>query len=96
MLTHLFNLNCHQAAVVESTLNGGEVHYGWAVGPSGRAQHAWVVREGVIVDLFRWTDHEDLGVREITPADRGDLMSYITGEVGIAQWDREIRRVTTE
>jgi hypothetical protein len=56
-------LNCHDAHVREMVL-GDELHYGWAIGPDNhRYQHCWIVRDEQLIDLFNWTDHEDLGVR---------------------------------
>lgn len=60
-LWHIDNLNCSDShkRVMEP---GDELHHGWAVGPDGnRYQHRWIVRNGQIVDLFNWTEHEDLG-----------------------------------
>lgn len=62
-LWHIDDLNCH-AAHVRAGQPGDELHYGWAIGPDEqRYQHCWLVRDGQRIDLFEWTDHEDLGVR---------------------------------
>jgi hypothetical protein len=62
-LYHLNNLNCHDAHV-NAMVKGDELHYGYALGPNDdRYQHCWIVREGELIDLFNWTDHEDYGVR---------------------------------
>lgn len=76
-LSHLFDINCYNVSVVEAHLNGGEVHYGWAVGPVGRAQHVWVVRDGVVVDLLGWSDHEDMGTYEIAPSTIRVMLRYL-------------------
>jgi hypothetical protein len=45
---------------------GDELHYGYALGPEEiRYQHCWIIRKGELIDLFNWTDHEDMGIRYI-------------------------------
>lgn len=64
MVYHIDNLNCHDAHV-RVLQPGDELHYGWAIAPDGRRyQHTWIVRGIELIDLFKWTDHEDLGVRQ--------------------------------
>lgn len=60
-LYHINHRNCYDAHK-RVMLLGDELHYGWAIGPDDRRyQHTWIVRKGNIIDLFHWTDHEDLG-----------------------------------
>lgn len=62
-LHHIDDLNCH-AAHAREMIEGDELHYGYALGPDEvRYQHCWIVRGGQVIDLFNWTDHEDMGVR---------------------------------
>lgn len=63
-------LNCHDAHV-RTMESGDELHYGWAIGPDEkRYQHCWIVRSGVTIDLFNWTDHEDYGIRYVQKVNR--------------------------
>jgi hypothetical protein len=62
-LYHIDTLNCHDAHV-RIMIPGDELHYGWAIGPEEiRYQHCWIVRDNKLIDLFNWSDHENLGVR---------------------------------
>jgi hypothetical protein len=60
---HYRDMNCHDAHVLVGEPDD-ELHYGWAVAPDGvRYQHCWLVRACEKIDIFGWTQHEDLGVR---------------------------------
>ena len=79
-LAHLFHLNCQDAHEVYLYVHPavGSLAYGWANGPSGRAQHVWIVSEsGVILDLFGWTDHEFLGFRASNRERAKETVQYL-------------------
>lgn len=76
-VAHLFHLNCHQVHAVYVRLNGGELVYGWAQGPAGRAQHVWVETDGQVIDLFGWTTHERMGIRQIDRQQVQDTIEYL-------------------
>ena len=66
-LYHINNRNCYNSHK-KAMLPGDELHYGWAIGPNERRyQHTWIVRNGIIVDLFHWTNHEELGQWSLVP-----------------------------
>lgn len=61
--TNINGLNCYDSHIKEMTI-GDEMHYGWAIGPNeNKYQHCWIVRNGKIIDLFNWENHESLGIR---------------------------------
>jgi len=82
MRSHLYSLNCqsaHLAATWLSVTDGFSLHYGWAVGPNGRAQHTWLQNDdGKVLDLFEWIDHEDLGKCDVYA--RESTVKYLMSE----------------
>ena len=53
---------------------GEQLRQGWAVSPDGeRQRHYWLLRNGYILDLQGYTDHEDLGRASVDKYEYSEL-----------------------
>jgi hypothetical protein len=59
--------NCLEAHI-GAKQPGDQIIAGFALGPGEkRYAHCWIVRDGNIVDLFNWTEHEPYHQASWTP-----------------------------